>query len=153
MTLIFFFSSLNLWNMYEYIFRTLHFRRIQNYTSEQRQRMEFRRSWQKFLEPFLESSSFKEEWFVYRNEEGWDCATRSLRFAEDTFYHLAKITLSFPMKHECFQKTQLNQMTVFPSFLCNWLSNCYTLHSINTKILKGIFLYDIDSTLEVELES
>lgn len=146
----FFFFNLSLWNMYEFMFRCVHFRSIHNYTSGQRQRMKYCTRWQ-FLEPVFSELFFKR--LACARERGRNYAIRRLRFADIIFYYLGKdhAKIFTALSEEAWMPLE-NWMA---SDACcrhcphsSWLSNCYC--STNTKPLKRLFLCDIDSTLEAE---
>lgn len=112
------------------------------------------------LTKFLESSSLKEGWLLHRREEARDCATRRLRFANDTFCYLGNdhTKIFIDLSDEAWMLPE-NWVESDDCYLCclHFLPTdsliVAALHSANTKTLEGIFLYDIDSTLEAELAS
>lgn len=64
---------------------------------------------------------------------------------------MLKPSLTFLRKHGCLQKTEWNQMLAVGIALIPTDSLIDTaLCSTNAKPLKGLFLCDIDSTLEAE---
>lgn len=132
----------------------MHSRSIQNYISGQKQRTEYHSSWQRFWTLFVVSYYFKEDWLVHRKEEERNCSIRRLRFAGIILYYLRN-------DHAKIFSDPSEETWMPPE---NWVeseNSCWhcphsdslsvaALFSANTKPLKGLFLWDIDSTLEAE---
>lgn len=132
------------------------------YTSVHRQhrkRMEHCMRWQSFCSQLFKSSLLEEGWLLYRGEGVEDWATRRLWFDGDTLYCLgnnhAKIFTDLPDETKMLSENRVNQrLAVCDDFISFQLTLSLLLsYSANTNPLAVIFLYDLDSTLEAEMES
>lgn len=115
--------------------------------------------WQSFCSQLFKSSSLEEGWLLYRGEGVEDWATRRLWFDGDTLYCLgnnhAKIFTDLPDETKMLSENRVNQrLAVCDDFISLQLTLSLLLsYSANTNPLAVIFLYDLDSTLEAEMES